>query len=585
MNFYLRQIVGFMVRIGCQASITVFFVFLARVILDRVRMPRRYSWFLWWIPYIRLILPIQLKSTVSLLPNFNYSAVMKKIGQPVVYVDSDKMDLAASVPEAVARSEGAVSFWSEGMVSFWGVFLGVWGIGVLVLLGYGLFSVIRLKKRLRVSVQESEQVYITDHIPAAFVMGIRSARIYLPSDLPEDRKEYIICHEQQHMKRKDYIVKPIFFFITCLYWIHPLLWVAYILAGRDMEFACDEAVIQSKSFSYRQKYAEVLLKESIRSKGLSAVPLAFSKESPKKRIQHIISYKRPWVFVTIGGIAGMIVLTAALLTDPVKKTEGEAGLEGQSIAEQQMKQQLWQVMEAKIEEEKEFLIKRQESRQVTEQTAYLTDKKIEEYRGELTEIEAEKEKEYFQDRLSLEGQTEEEREDLKLKPLQIDRNRTIGTEVPRLYYVDKDRIIFGGDFGIFVYSKAEKAIVRGIDLEAIGCSVIPNQRDCQILVSLDGTVIYFHPIEISSDGTNIRVYPAGSVKWLVYSVLDHTLTIKENLHVSEKYLYQGVLEEGSMAVYRASGKENTCILSYSDTIGSISWSENGEEEYPFFGNP
>ncbi len=202
MNFYLMQIVGFMVQIGCQASITVFFVFLARVILDRVRMPRRYSWFLWWIPYIRLILPIQLKSTVSLLPNFNYSAVMKKIGQPVVYIDSDKMDLAASVPEAVARSEGAVSFWSEGMVSFWGVFLGIWGIGVLVLLGYGLFSVIRLKKRLRVSVQESEQVYITDHIPAAFVMGIRSARIYLPSDLPEDRKEYIICHEQQHMKRK-----------------------------------------------------------------------------------------------------------------------------------------------------------------------------------------------------------------------------------------------------------------------------------------------------------------------------------------------------------------------------------------------
>ena len=68
--------------------------------------------------------------------------------------------------------------------------------------------------------------------------------IWLPSALPERERALVILHEQQHIRRGDHIFRFLAWCALCLHWFNPLVWLAFWLSGRDMESACDEAVLR-----------------------------------------------------------------------------------------------------------------------------------------------------------------------------------------------------------------------------------------------------------------------------------------------------------------------------------------------------
>ncbi len=58
---------------------------------------------------------------------------------------------------------------------------------------------------------------------------VASFVIFLPSFLEEAGQEYIILHEQQHMKRKDHLIKMAAYAVLCVHWFNPLVWLTFIL--------------------------------------------------------------------------------------------------------------------------------------------------------------------------------------------------------------------------------------------------------------------------------------------------------------------------------------------------------------------
>ena len=77
---------------------------------------------------------------------------------------------------------------------------------------------------------------------------------------------YVIAHEKAHIKRKDYLFKPVSFILLSVYWFNPLLWVCYVLLCRDIEVACDEKVLRSIGEEAKSGYstaADVLEKLSL----------------------------------------------------------------------------------------------------------------------------------------------------------------------------------------------------------------------------------------------------------------------------------------------------------------------------------
>ena len=220
----------------------------------------------------------------------------------------------------------------------------VWAAGVVGMLLYALFSVLSLHKKVSVRMpymsyrgsdggknragiygradigQRGADVYLTDGIDTPFILGILRPVIYLPSlgkgdhVLTEREYELILAHEQSHIRNLDHLWKPLGFLLLSIYWFQPLLWVAYILFSRDIEFACDERVIRRLATNKVKDYMETLLKCSNRGAGFSACPLAFGEVGVKQRIKAVWDYKKPAFWIVSVGIIACIAVAVTMLT-------------------------------------------------------------------------------------------------------------------------------------------------------------------------------------------------------------------------------------------------------------------------------
>lgn len=193
----------------------------------------------------------------------------------------------------------------------------VWLLGVLLMAVYAAVNYIKLRRKLVISAPLKDNIYLADDIASPFVMGLIKPKIYLPSSLSEGEQPYIILHEQQHIKRLDHIIKFIAFGALCIHWFNPLVWVAFIMAGKDMEMSCDEAVVEKMGDSVRADYAASLLNLATGRRIIAGMPLAFGEGDTKSRIRNLVNWKKPAFWVILIAVVACAVLAVCLLTNPV----------------------------------------------------------------------------------------------------------------------------------------------------------------------------------------------------------------------------------------------------------------------------
>ena len=197
----------------------------------------------------------------------------------------------------------------------------VWLSGCSLLLAYALISYILLKIRVAASLPCGDAVRKSERVDSPFVFGIFSPRIYIPFGLSEETEKCVIAHERAHMKRLDHLVKPFGFFLLSLYWFNPLVWVAYVLLCRDIEYACDEKVINDLAPEARKRYAMALLECAVSHKRIVACPVAFGETGVKERVKNTMNYKKPAFWLILCGV--LICLTVAVLFMTTSRAEGD----------------------------------------------------------------------------------------------------------------------------------------------------------------------------------------------------------------------------------------------------------------------
>lgn len=290
-------------------------VILARFLIKKA--PKWISCALWGLVAIKLMLPIRVESIFSLVPSSNpipsdieYSAApqidtgIRAINQAVnpVLMDSYAPRLEYSVnPLQVVISVCAK----------------IWIVGMAILFFYLLISYLAMQKKVAASEKIQDNIYVCDRVENSFILGILKPGIYLPSGLSTDAAECILEHEKTHLKRRDYLWKPLGFLILTVYWFDPLCWVAYLLFCKDMELACDERVTRDKDKKWKATYCQALLDCSAQRKMVAACPVAFGEVSVKERIKSILNYKKPafWMIllaIVIGAITGICFSTSPI---------------------------------------------------------------------------------------------------------------------------------------------------------------------------------------------------------------------------------------------------------------------------------
>ena len=174
----------------------------------------------------------------------------------------------------------------------------------------------QLKKKIGTAVLFKDNIFQNENVSSPFVLGIIRPKIYIPFNMNDQDLEHVVAHEEAHIQRKDHWWKPLGFFLLTIHWFNPLMWLAYVLLCRDIEFACDEKVIKELGNEQRADYTQALVACSIRRRSIAACPLAFGEVGVKERVKSVMKYKKPTIIVVLLALLTCVIVAVCFLTNP-----------------------------------------------------------------------------------------------------------------------------------------------------------------------------------------------------------------------------------------------------------------------------
>lgn len=402
----MREVFLTIVRMGLVSGYAVLVVLLVRHLLRR--FPKRYSYLLWSVVFLRLVCPVGIEGAFSLVPDILFVDADAKSGEPSIFptpqpflekeggsrvlaafysaagkvysngdtdrledvgdTDTDHTVNSKNLPlhripenETTGRMQenlpsgqinipnsalGTIKDTSRQTISpqeilsvrqqnFPAVLLNIlcvlWIGGILLFWVIWARSIRRFRRRLVGAVRVDKNVYESDSVTASFVDGIFRPVIYLAPGLSGAAKEYVLCHERVHIRRKDPQIKAAALLLVSIYWFHPLIWLAFKKMCEDMEMSCDERVVELLGAEIKKEYSSTLLKMAQGADEVGSLA-AFGGNEVKSRVKNVLSYRKPKTWLAILLLVIVAAVGIGLGLNPGRKNASAAGknVEGQS---------------------------------------------------------------------------------------------------------------------------------------------------------------------------------------------------------------------------------------------------------------
>ncbi len=323
-----------LLNMSLTAGVVILAVLVLRIFLKRA--PKVISYALWGIVLFRLLCPVSIESAISLFGFFDTPTAesgeltrIEYVSNSIVYGNYPEIVLPPAgevIPDSSITDPPQPNVPTEKSANApIAVATHLWMAGVISMAGYAVLSLVKLKRKLITASPLQDNIYLADGIPSPFVMGVVRPKIYLPSSMDESERPYIIMHERHHIKRLDHIIKAVSFGALCIHWFNPLVWVAFITAGKDMEMSCDEAVVRKMGDGILADYTASLLNLATGKRIISGMPLAFGEGDTKGRIRNLVNLRKPAFWVVVLSVIACVVLSGCLLTNPSSKTDDPQG--------------------------------------------------------------------------------------------------------------------------------------------------------------------------------------------------------------------------------------------------------------------
>lgn len=326
----MNRIFSTLLTMSIDATWLILIVILLRLLLKQA--PKWVNCVLWGFVGLRLLCPFVPESRFSLMPgvfrmqNRYGSAVDQTFAQsPVVggnlsQTVTDGAGAAGLTGIPTGAGTVATGFGGELFQQILSVGSILWLIGVLVMLGYAVYSYLRVRRQVSEAIWLRDNLWICDQVKSPFILGLFRPKIYLSSGMEEAQLPYVIAHEQAHLRRGDQWWKPLGFVLLMIHWHNPFVWVAYILFCRDLELACDESAVRDLTLEERKSYSYALLFCSMQRRLVTVCPLAFGEVGVKKRVKEILNYKKPTFWVVLAAVAVCVIVAVCFLTNPKQGT-------------------------------------------------------------------------------------------------------------------------------------------------------------------------------------------------------------------------------------------------------------------------
>jgi beta-lactamase regulating signal transducer with metallopeptidase domain len=280
----LSEIFYWILNLSIIGSVAGFIVLGLRKIKS---IPRFAVYVLWVIPLLRLWIPFGIANQYSLL------SFISKFTTKTVVVWQDRPELTMTNSIMGASRYFPIEYKTNLLERILGVASVLW---IIIAVAAVLTSVILYcftKSELKSIELIKGNIYKSDKATTPAVYGIIHPKILIPVQIQaceiDSEIDYIILHEQVHIRRKDNLFRVIAVITASVYWFNPLSWVFLKCFFEDMELACDAGVIKNLNSKQKKEYAGAILSCAA---GKTFFASAFGGAKTRLRIENILSYNR-----------------------------------------------------------------------------------------------------------------------------------------------------------------------------------------------------------------------------------------------------------------------------------------------------
>lgn len=321
---------------GAAGAVLILAVALLRTAMGRA-LPRRALGLLWWAAALRLLLPWEAPCRLSVYNLFAAGGQTPAPrpaggGVPVRLLPGTVAGGGAAMAPAVPASPG---------VSPWAL---VWLAGSLLLALWLAASYLRCRRTFCASLPAGGgyiarwqrdhprvSVRVSDRVSSPLAYGLVRPVILLPRGMDrgdETALGHILTHEYEHIRHLDGLTKLVLAAALCVHWWNPAVWLMVRLAGRDLELACDEAVV--RRLGDPAAYARTLLAVEEARAGICP---RFAQSPVEERIKAMMKFQSRHVPVLVTAYALLLAVcvTTAFATSAKEPPRNPAEQLAESI--------------------------------------------------------------------------------------------------------------------------------------------------------------------------------------------------------------------------------------------------------------
>jgi beta-lactamase regulating signal transducer with metallopeptidase domain len=183
----------------------------------------------------------------------------------------------------------------------------------------------------------------SSRVSTPITWGVFRPRVLLPSSATSwsrHRCRVVLAHELAHVSRQDWPLQICAELVCCLYWLHPLAWLAARKLRQESEQACDDAVLSSgvKASDYAQELLDLVLALGVSGRKWSLALAIVRPSSLERRFTAMLSrsvnrsHLSGKARLVVATVAVCLVLPLAALRVPAETPSERSSLRGWFLA-------------------------------------------------------------------------------------------------------------------------------------------------------------------------------------------------------------------------------------------------------------
>ena len=270
---------------------------------------------IWIIFLISLIIPIQVKSSISVYSLFPIN--LQKIEEISVVRNNllEKNNEVIEVSADLENKEDNIIVPNKSKENSFNiiVFLPLLWLSLILVSSLScLITYISFELRIRKNILKNEEIenilnrskeklninrkikiVKQNIIKMPSIFGVFNVRILISDNILElsnTEIEYIFWHELSHYKRKDNILNILITILRCVYIFNPIVWLLLNQVKKDLELATDELAMENENNEIQKEYCKTLVKISMINSDrflIQTMCLSDDKKNLERRIDNI----------------------------------------------------------------------------------------------------------------------------------------------------------------------------------------------------------------------------------------------------------------------------------------------------------